>query len=82
MLTIFTDTDTDITPAIANEYGIKLISMPYIKDNKLIYPYVDFVEYDHAKYFEVTIKSLSLSLCVPLPAFSLTYFFPPPKYYY
>lgn len=52
MLTIFTDTDTDITPEIAAEYGVKLISMPYVKEGKLIYPYVDFKEYDHSKYYE------------------------------
>ena len=39
---LFTDTDTDITPALAQEYGYKLISMPYVKDHKEIYPYEDF----------------------------------------
>ena len=29
MLTIFTDTDTDITLQEAKKYGYKLISMPY-----------------------------------------------------
>ena len=53
MLTIFTDTDTDITPKIADEYGVKLISMPYIVDNKLIYPYVDFKEYDYKAFYNM-----------------------------
>ena len=43
MLTIFTDTDTDITLKEAREYGIKLISMPYIIDGKEIKPYEDFI---------------------------------------
>ena len=42
MLTIFTDTDTDIQPKEAKYYGYKLISMPYIIDNKEVKPYVDF----------------------------------------
>ena len=51
MLTLFTDTDTDITPKVAKEYGYKLISMPYSYDGKTIYPYVDFEEFDaHAFY--------------------------------
>lgn len=51
MLTLFTDTDTDITPAIAAEYGYKLISMPYSIDAKTVYPYVDFESFDaHAFY--------------------------------
>ena len=51
MLKIYTDTDTDITPAVAAEYGYTLISMPYSIDAKTIYPYVDFKEFDaHAFY--------------------------------
>ncbi len=51
MLKIYTDTDTDITPAIAAEYGYQLISMPYSIDAKTTYPYVDFKTFDaHAFY--------------------------------
>ena len=51
MLKIYTDTDTDITPAVAAEYGYTLISMPYSIDAKTTYPYVDFKEFDaHAFY--------------------------------
>ena len=51
MLTLYTDTDTDITPAVAAEYGYKLISMPYSVDAKTVYPYVDFETFDaHAFY--------------------------------
>jgi len=51
MLVLFTDTDTDITPAIAREFGYHLISMPYSIDGKTTYPYEDFEEFDaHAFY--------------------------------
>lgn len=51
MLTLFTDTDTDITPEVAKEYGYRLISMPYSVDAKTIRPYEDFDVFDsHAFY--------------------------------
>ena len=51
MLRIFTDTDTDMTPAVAAEYGYKMISMPYSVDAKTVYPYEDFETFDgHAFY--------------------------------
>ena len=34
MFTLFTDTDTDITLLEAKKYGYKLISMPYVVDDK------------------------------------------------
>ncbi len=51
MLRLFTDTDTDITPAVAAEYGYSMISMPYAIEGKTVYPYVDFQSFDsHAFY--------------------------------
>lgn len=51
MLKIFTDTDTDLTPAKAAEYGYSLISMPYAIDGQTTYPYEDFDVFDdHAFY--------------------------------
>lgn len=51
MLVRFTDTDTDICPEVAAEYGYKLISMPYSVDGKTVYPFVDYDKYDsHAFY--------------------------------
>ena len=52
MLTLFTDTDTDITPAIAAEYGYKLISMPYSIDAKTVFPYVDFEDFDVHGFYD------------------------------
>jgi DegV family protein with EDD domain len=53
MLTLYTDTDTDITPAVAAEYGYKLISMPYSIDAKTIHPYVDFDEFDSRAFYDI-----------------------------
>lgn len=53
MLRLFTDTDTDITPAVAAEYGYRLISMPYSVDAKTVYPYVDFDEFEARKFYDM-----------------------------
>ena len=53
MLTLFTDTDTDISPKIAAEYGYKLISMPYNVDGKEIRPYEDFEEFDSHAFYDM-----------------------------
>ena len=51
MLKLFTDTDCDVTPELAEQYGYSLISMPYAIDGKTVYPYEDFDEFDaHAFY--------------------------------
>ena len=51
MLVLFTDTDTDLTPAAAKEFGYHLISMPYSIDGETVYPYEDFETFDaHAFY--------------------------------
>ena len=52
MFTIFTDTDTDLTLKEANEYGYKLISMPYMIDDKEVYPYEDFIEFNYHEFYE------------------------------
>ncbi|MBQ4423151.1 MAG: DegV family protein [Clostridia bacterium] len=52
MLTLFTDTDTDITPEVAKEYGYRLISMPYSIDAKTIWPYEDFDVFDSRAFYD------------------------------
>ncbi len=52
MLVLFTDTDTDITPKEAAEYGYKLISMPYSVEGKTTYPYVDFDEFKSHEFYD------------------------------
>ena len=51
MYTLYTDTDTDITPEVAARYGYKLISMPYTIDGQEIRPYVDFKEFDYKTFY-------------------------------
>lgn len=58
MLKLFTDTDTDITPKIAAEYGASLISMPYSVDAKTIYPYVDFEEFNSGEFYDMLRKGV------------------------
>ncbi|MCR5561451.1 MAG: DegV family protein [Bacteroidales bacterium] len=53
MLTFFSDTDCDITPKECAEYGIKLISMPYTVGEKVIYPYIDFDEFDSHAFYDM-----------------------------
>lgn len=40
----------------AEEYGYKLISMPYVLKGKDIYPYVDFEEFDQKVFYD-TLRS-------------------------
>lgn len=57
MLILFTDTDTDMTPKMAEKYGFKLISMPYsIDGEKNIHPYEDFDEFDPHSFYD-TLRS-------------------------
>lgn len=53
MWTYFTDTNCDVTPALAAGYGFKLISMPYSVDASTTYPYVDFKEFDSHSFYDM-----------------------------
>ena len=49
---LFTDTDTDITPEVAEKYNYKLISMPYTLSNGTdFYPYVSWKEFDYQSFY-------------------------------
>ncbi len=52
MLTLFTDTDTDITPEIASEYGYKLISMPFNVNGVETFPYRDSDTFDFKPFYD------------------------------
>ena len=77
MFQLFTDTDTDITPEVAQEYGYKLISMPYAEtEGNDVYPYEDFKSFDYHTFYErlrggVLPKTYALS-----PARYIEYFEP------
>lgn len=53
MLVLFTDTDTDLTPKEAEEFGYHLISMPYSVDGVTTYPYEDFDEFDCHGFYDM-----------------------------
>lgn len=63
MVTYFTDTDTDITPAEASKYGFKVISMPYCLNDDLIYPYVDFETFDDKTFYDALRNGATPSTC-------------------
>ncbi len=52
MYKLFTDTDCDVTYKKAKELGVGLISMPYTLDDKEIYPYVDFIDFNAKEYYD------------------------------
>ena len=52
MLVLFTDTDTDLTPKQAKEFGYHMISMPYSINGATTYPYEDFEEFDAHAFYE------------------------------
>ena len=52
MLVLFTDSDTDITPKIAKEYGYRIISMPYSIEDNTVFPYEDFEKFDEHEFYE------------------------------
>ena len=53
MLVFYSDTDCDITPKECAEYGIKMISMPYTVGDQVIYPYIDFQEFDSHSFYDM-----------------------------
>ena len=53
MVTLFTDTDTDMTPELAKKYGYKMISMPYSVKGQTIFPYEDFETFDAHEFYQM-----------------------------
>lgn len=50
---LFTDSDCDMTPEIAREYGYKtIISMPYSIDGKTTMPYEDFEKFEAKPFYD------------------------------
>jgi DegV family protein with EDD domain len=76
MLVLFTDTDTDITPEIAEQYGYKLISMPYSVGDKDVYPYEDFTEFDYKSFYDMMRDGAMPSTSALSPAKYREYFEP------
>ena len=74
MITLFTDTDTDISLSLANELGLKMISMPYVIDKKEVYPYEDFEEFDYKEFYDILRKGIVPSTCAISPVKYMEYF--------
>ena len=76
MLVLFTDTDCDITPDIAQYYGYNLISMPYTINGEEIYPYVDFEEFQVKEYYDILRKGVLPTTSALSPLKYIEYFEP------
>ena len=76
MYTLFTDTDCDITPEIAERYGYKLISMPYTIEGKQVFPYVDFKEFDYKEFYGRLRKGVVPTTSALSPVEYINYFEP------
>jgi DegV family protein with EDD domain len=76
MYTLFTDTDTDITPEVAARYGYKLISMPYTIEGKEVFPYVDFKEFDYKEFYNKLRKGI-IPVTAALPPVAYIDYFEP-----
>lgn len=76
MIILFTDTDTDMTPSIAKELGYNLISMPYSINEKEIYPYVDFNEFDYKSFYNLLRSGVLPKTSAISPVTYINYFEP------
>jgi DegV family protein with EDD domain len=74
MIKLYTDTDTDLTLEEAKKYGYKMISMPYIIENKEIYPYKDFEVFDYSNFYNQLRKGVMPTTCAISPAQYIEYF--------
>ena len=76
MYTLFTDTDCDITPEIAERYGYKLISMPYTIEGKQVFPYVDFKDFEYKEFYNRLRKGVVPTTSALSPVEYINYFEP------
>ena len=76
MLVFFTDTDCDLTPEIAKEYGFQLISMPYIITEVETKPYEDFDEFDAKSFYNSLRNGVLPKTCAISPEKYIEYFEP------
>ena len=76
MYTLFVDTDSDITPKIAEQYGAKLIIMPYTINDKEVRPYIDFEEFNSHEFYETLRKGVLPTTSALPPQAYIDYFEP------
>lgn len=76
MYAIFTDTDCDVTPEIAQKFGYHLISLPYIENGVEVYPYESWSEYKPHEFYEKLRHGPLLTICGISPIKYQEYFEP------
>ena len=76
MYTLFTDTDCDITPEIAEHYGYKLISMPYTIEGEQVFPYVSFKEFNYKEFYNRLRRGVIPTTSALSPVEYINYFEP------
>ena len=75
MLVLFTDSDCDITPSMAEKLGYRLIIMPYIIGDEMIYPYSS--DDDHSTPFYQKLRNKVMpKTCGISPMDYINYFEP------
>lgn len=63
MIKLFTDSDTDLTLKEAKEYGYELISMPYVVNDKIYYPYQDYEVFDYKPFYDMLRSGIIPKTC-------------------
>ena len=76
MLVLFTDSDCDVTPSMAQELGYQLISMPYIIDEVNYYPYKNEDHFDMHAFYDLLRKGVMPKTCAISPGEYIEYFEP------
>lgn len=76
MLKLFTDTDCDVTPEIAAQYGYGLISMPYSFGDQEFYPYESYEVFDAKDFYGRLRKGEMPKTCAISPEKYVEYFEP------
>ncbi len=76
MIVLFTDTDTDITPKEARELGYNLISMPYMIDDRMYYPYRESDSFDFHQFYDLLRNGTMPKTCAISPQEYCEYFEP------
>lgn len=64
---LYVDSDCDITLDEAKAVGAKFISMPYIEDDKEIYPYETWEEFDSHAFYQKLREGKMVSTCAISP---------------
>lgn len=76
MYSLFVDTDSDITPELAKQYGAHLIIMPYTLLGKEVRPYEDFEIFNGKEFYDILRKGNLPSTSALPPQAYIDYFEP------